>query len=115
MSAALGAALQKGQTMRDLLARLQGVSIAGKAVGVTLEDRGVPYLDNRVEAWTDGPPTSTVEFVISAADPDGAHWRRWTIAKVGPGKYLLGCFPTPFNNGRDPLAPGVPPTSSRRA
>ena len=115
MSAVLGTALQKGVTMKDLLARLQGLSHAGKPLAVTLEERGVPYLADKLEGWTDGPPTSTVAFVLSGAAGDGHHWRRWTISKVGPWKYELGCFPTPYNNGNDPLAPGVPPTSSRRA
>lgn len=115
MSAVIGSVLQKGMTMKELLGKLQGQNAAGKPISVTLEERGVPYLDHKLEGWTDGPPTSAVAFVLSGAAPDGHHWRRWTISKVGPWKYQLGCFPTPFNNGRDPLAPGVPPTSSRPA
>lgn len=113
MSSALSVAFTKGQTMRDLLSKLGGVSDAGRPVRVNVEERGVPYLTDTLVAWTDGPPTSVVAWVLSAGDPDGHHWRRWTLAKVGPWQYELGCFPTPFNNPRDPLSPGVPPTSSR--
>jgi hypothetical protein len=114
MSSAIGAALQKGATMKDLLNKLQAVSVEGKKLTFSQEERCTPYLTDKVVEWTDGPPTSVVAFVLSGADVDGEHWRRWTISKVGPWRYQLGCFPTPYNNARDPLAPGVPPTSSRR-
>lgn len=114
MSAVIAGALQKGVTFRDAVAKLNGLQAEGKKLTVVLEERCVPYLADRVEGWVDGPPTSVVAFVLSGADPGGDKWRRWTLSKVGPWKYELGCFPTPFKNGLDPLAPGVPPTSSRR-
>lgn len=113
MSEALGKALSKGVTFTQLLPRL-GVPEEGKPLTVRVEDRARPYLDHVVEAWTDGPPTSVVAFVLSGKDPAGHAWRRFTLSKVAPWTYELGVFPTPFHNGQDPLAPGVPPTSSRR-
>lgn len=115
MSSVIGASLQKGVKMRDLLGKLRGLQVGGKALDVRVDERGVPYLDDKVDGWVDGPPTSVVAFVLAGADVDGAHWRRWTIARSGPGQYTLGVFPTPFKNGQDPLSPGVPPSSSKRA
>lgn len=109
------ATLKKGATFRDLARSLAGVSEAGKPLQIQVEARTVPYLDHTVVGWTDGPPTSVVAFVLSGADPDGHAWRRFTISKKGPWRYELECFPTPYHNERDPLAPGVPPSSSRRA
>lgn len=114
MSAALAPGLQKGVPMRDLLKRLGAVQVEGRAIGVVLGDRAVPYVGDVVVDWVDGPPSSVVAYVLSGADPGGQKWRRWTISKVGPWRYELDCFPTPFHNARDPLAPGVPPSSSRR-
>lgn len=114
MSSAIGPALQKGLTMKQLLAKLQTVSDAGKSLSVRAEDRCGPYLDSKLVGWVDGPPTSVVAWVFSAEDAHGHGWRRWTLSKVGPWTYELGVFPTPFHNERDPLSPGVPPTSSRR-
>lgn len=115
MSSVLATSLQKGQTFRDLAKRLAAVQVEGKALSVTVDQRCVAYLDDTVVDWVDGPPTSVVAFVLSGADPEGGKWRRWTISKVGPWKYQVDCFPTPFKNARDPLSPGVPPSSSRRA
>jgi hypothetical protein len=33
---------------------------------------------------------------------------------VGPWRWELECFPTPFPNGEDPLAPGIPPSAAKR-
>lgn len=115
MSQAIASALHQGVTVRDLATRLGSVRDAGRALTFTVEARCVPYLADTVTAWVDGPPSSTVCFVLSGADPAGHRWRRWTISKVGVGKYEIGCFPTPFHNPRDPLSPGVPPSSSRPA
>lgn len=112
MSEALGKALAKGVTFAQLLPKL-GVTDEGKALTVKVEDRARPYLDHVVDGWTDGPPTSVVAFVLSGADPAGHAWRRFTLSKVAPWTYELGVFPTPYHNAQDPLAPGVPPTSSR--
>jgi len=60
-------------------------------------------------------PTSDVAFVLSGADPKGEAWRRFTLSKKGPWRYELECFPTAFHNAKDPLSPGIPPSSSRRA
>jgi len=113
MSEALGKALSKGVSFAQLLPRL-AVPDAGKNLTVQVEERARPYLDHLVEAWTDGPPTSVVAFVLSGKDPGAEGWRRFTLSKVGPWAYELGVFPTPYHNAQDPLAPGVPPTSSRR-
>jgi hypothetical protein len=115
MNATLAAGLQKGVTMRALLQRLAGLTEAGKPLQLQTEARTVPYLDHTVVGWVDGPPTSRVAFVLSGEEPGGDHWRRFTISKVGPWRYELECFPTPFNNGQDPLSPGIPPSASRRA
>jgi hypothetical protein len=115
MSEALGSALSKGVTFAQLLPRLAGAAEAGRNLRVAPEERARPNLDHVVEGWVDGPPTSEVAFVLSGRDPAGDHkWRRFTLSRVGPWTYELGVFPTPFNNGQDPLAPGVPPSSSRR-
>ena len=113
MSSAIGPALQKGLTMRQLVTRLGTVQDAGRTLGVSAEERCTPYLDSTVVSWVDGPPTSAVAYVLCGADAHGHGWRRWTLAKVGPWRYELGVFPTPFKNDRDPLSPGVPPSSSR--
>lgn len=113
MSAVIGASLSKGQTLKDLATTLERVKEGGAALQISVEARCVPYLTDTVVGWTDGPPTSTVAWVLSGADPHGGAWRRWTISRVGPGQYQLGCFPTHFRNALDPLAPGVPASSSR--
>ncbi|MFZ5480767.1 MAG: hypothetical protein ACOZNI_28665 [Myxococcota bacterium] len=114
MSATIAGALQKGVTLRDLLPRLAALHEAGKPLQVQVESRSVPYLDHTVVGWTDGPPTSSVAFVLSGEAPDHAHWRRFTISKAGPWRWELECFPTPFPNGEDPLSPGIPPSAARR-
>ncbi len=115
MSEALGSLLCKGVSFTQLLPRLGAAAEAGRTLTLTVEDRARPYVDHVVEGWTDGPPSSAVAFVLSGKDPAGDHkWRRFTLSRVAPWTYELGVFPTPFNNGQDPLAPGVPPSSSRR-
>lgn len=105
--------LQKGIPLRALLQRL--ASDQGRPLKIQVEPRAVPYLDHTVVGWVDGPPTSVVAFVISGEQPTGDYWRRFTISKVGPWRYELECFPTPFNNASDPLSPGIPPSASVRA
>ena len=112
MSTAIGGALAMGLTMKQVLAKLNGLAVAGKPIAVSSEARCAPYLHSTVVGWVDGPPSSNVAFVMSGAD--GESWRRWTISKVGPWRYEIGCFPTPYHNAKDPLSPGVPPTASRR-
>ncbi len=115
MSTTIQATLKKGQSLRALLASLSGLSDAGKPIALQTESRTVPYLDHTVVGWVDGPPTSSVAFVLSGEDATGQHWRRFTISRVGPWRYEVACFPTPFNNANDPLSPGIPPSASRRA
>lgn len=114
MSHSIETALQKGVTVRDLLSRLAALHDAGKPLQFQVEARSVPYLDHAVTGWVDGPPTSVVAFVLSAQQPGQALWRRFTISKVGPWRYELECFPTPFGDGASPLAPGMPPSQTRQ-
>lgn len=115
MSEALGSALSKGLSFSQLLPRLAAQAEAGRTLTLTVEERARPYLDHVVDGWMDGPPTSSVAFMLSGRDPSADHkWRRFTLSRVSPWTYELGVFPTPFNNSQDPLAPGVPPSSSRR-
>jgi hypothetical protein len=113
MSSVFGSSFQKGQKLSELLKKINGTMDSGKAVSLEIDDRSLPYLDHAVVAWTDGPPTSTVAWVLSAEEPGAQAWRRFTISKTGPWKYRLASFPTPFHNPVDPLAPGIPPTSSK--
>ncbi len=113
MNASIGASLKRGQTLRDLTATLGKIQEAGKPLALHIEARCVPYLGDTVAGWTDGPPSSTVLWMLSGKDPHEDAWRRWTISSVGSGQYEIGCFPTHFRNALDPLAPGVPPSSSR--
>lgn len=113
MSSVIGGSFQKGQSFGDLKKKISGAMEAGKPLALEVDDRSLPYLDHTVVAWTDGPPTSTVAWVVSGADPHGDAWRRFTISKVGPWRYRLAAFPTPFHNPVDPLAPGIPPSSSK--
>ncbi len=115
MSQTLAGALQKGLTFRDLLLRMSKLHEAGKPLALQVEGRSVPYLDHTLVSWTDGPPSSTVAFVLSGQAADGHSWRRFTLSRVGPWRYELECFPTAFHNGEDPLAPGMPPSQSRHA
>lgn len=115
MNHTIAGALTKGVTVRDLLPRLLKLAEAGKTLQFQIEARTVPYLDHVVVGWTDGPPTSVVAFVLSGQEPGHDHWRRFTISKKGPWLYEIECFPTPYNNGDDPLSPGVPPSASRHA
>ena len=114
MSHAFEPALKTGVPFSALLPKLGGVSDGGTPLTVQVEDRARPYLDHVVEAWTDGPPSSAVAYVLSGRDPKDQKWRRFTLSKVAPWTYELGVFPTGYNNAQDPLAPGVPPSSSRR-
>ena len=113
MNAVIGASLKNGPVLKDLATSLARLQENGKALDIAIEARCVPYLGDTVVGWTDGPPTSTLAWMLSGKDPHGDAWRRWTISRVGPGQYQLGCFPTHFRNAQDPLAPGVPPTSSK--
>ncbi len=113
MSAVIGSSFQKGTKVSDLLKKINGAQEAGKPISVGIDDRSRPYMDHTVAAWTDGPPSSTVVWLFSGADPDGHHWRRFTFSKVGPWRYELACFPTPFTNMADALSPGIPPSGRR--
>ncbi len=113
MSAVIGATLLKGQTIRDLTGVLGKLQEGGKPLAVSVESRCVPYLGDTVVGWTDGPPSSTVAWMLSGKDAHADAWRRWTISHKDGG-YEIGCFPTHFRNAQDPLAPGVPPSSSKR-
>jgi hypothetical protein len=117
MRRTLIAKLNKGQTFADLLTVMRGVAAAdapGKLL-VTSDYRTQPYLHHTVVDWVDGPPNSNVIAVVSGADPDGEHWRRFTITRKSAGHYELDVFPTPFPNAVDPLSPGIPPGASRPA
>ena len=72
-----------------------------------------PYLEHTVAGFVDGSPASRVVAVISGADPAGSKWCRFTISRTGDGVYELGVFPTAFHNADAPLAPGIPPSTSR--
>ncbi len=113
MSQTLVSAFQKGLALRDLLPKLARLSEAGKPLKFEVESRSVPYLDHLLSGWTDGPPTSSVAFVLSAREPNHDHWRRFTISKVAPWTFRLECFPTPFGKADAPLAPGMPPSQTR--
>ena len=45
-------------------------------------------LGHTVVGWVDGPPTSSVTFVFSGADPKGGAWRRFTLSRI-EGNYEL--------------------------
>ncbi len=108
------ARLQQGTTIADTLSALDGSVAAGKPLSVSAHDYARPYLDHVVAGFVDGPPSSQVAAVISGAAPGGG-WRRFTLSRSGPWQYLLEVFPTAFNNADAPLAPGIPPTTSRKA
>jgi len=112
MSKTIEGALRQGITFDELLAALGGLSDGGKKLQVQVQARCVPYLRHKVVGWVDGPPTSSVVFVLSGADPKGGAWRRFTLSR-SEGAYELACFPTAFHNEKDPLSPGIPPSSSR--
>lgn len=114
MSQVLGPALKEGATFAALLPVLAKVAEGGKNLTILVEERARPYLDHVLASWTDGPPSSAVAFVLSGRDPKAEKWRRFTLSRVAPWTYELGAFPTGFNNAADPLAPGVPPSSSRK-
>lgn len=107
--------LQKGQTVSDYVAALDGAMAVGKPLEVTVDQRTRPWVDHVLEAWVDGSASSNVVAVFSARDPDADHkWRRFTVTRRGAWRYEIGVFPTPFNNAVDPLSPGIPPGASRR-
>lgn len=106
---------QKGQTVRDYVSALDGRQAEGQALHVSTDARAEPWLDHVVEGWVDGPPVTVVAAVFSGKDPDAdSKWRRFTVTRVGPWRYEIDVFPTPFNNAIDPLSPGIPPGASRR-
>lgn len=106
---------RKGQTVSDYAQALRGASVDGRALVVSIDPRTEPWVDHVIEGWVDGPPVTTVAAVFSGRDPGADHkWRRFTVTRKAPGKYEIDAFPTPFNNGVDPLSPGIPPAASRR-
>src|SRR5262245_53914138 len=116
MRRTLIAQLKKDQSFEDLLAAMRGLRApeGGGTLEVTHDYRTQPYLHHKVVDWVDGPPNSNVVAVVSGADPDGEHWRRFAITRKSADHYELDVFPTPFPNPVDPLSPGIPPGSSRR-
>lgn len=104
-----------GQTVEDLRKSLDGQTIGSGTISVGVDRRSLPYLDHTVIQWVGGPPGSNVEVIFSGADPDGRHWRRFSLSRVGPHRYEIDVFPTPFNNAVDPVSPGIPPGASRPA
>ncbi len=108
------ACLRAGDTIADTLDDLDGRIVAGKPLSVSAHDYARPYLDHQIAGFVDGPPTSEVAAVISGAAPKGG-WRRFTLSRSGPWRYVLEVFPTAFNNADAPLAPGIPPATSRKA
>lgn len=105
--------MQKGVTVDALRRSLDGQVIDGVQLGVGVDHRCMPWLDHLVEGFVDGPPSSNVAVVFSGRAPGEDLWRRFTIDRVGPGKYEIDVFPTPFRNAVDPLSPGIPPGASR--
>jgi hypothetical protein len=106
--------LQQGATIADTLSNLDGKVASGRPLAVSAHDFALPYLDHVVAGFVDGPPSSEVAAVISGAAPGGG-WRRFTLSRSGPWRYVLEVFPTAFNNADAPLAPGIPPATSRQA
>ena len=105
---------KKGVSVADLIPTLRAIRIGDKPIAVDYDYRARPYLDHTVVGWVDGPPSSNVAVVFSGADPDGEHWRRFTVSRTGPGRYDIDVFPTAFNNPESPLSPGIPPGASKR-
>lgn len=108
------AKFQKGQKVEDLIKTLRTISVGSAPIAVNYDHRTRPYLDHTIVGWTDGPPSSNVLVVFSGATPENDYWRRFTVSRVGPGKYEIDVFPTPFNNPESPLSPGIPPGASKR-
>ncbi len=106
--------LKEGAPIGQLIAELDGTSIHGQPLKLTVHPAAAPYLDHRIAGFTDGPPTSSVLAVISA---DSGHhtWRRMTLHRVGPAHYELGVLPTEFGDKLAPLAPGIPPGPTMKA
>ena len=89
-------------------------SLVEQGLDIRIHPYCAPYLDHEVAGHVDGPPSSRVVAVVSGAAPRGDAWRRFTISKTGEGQLELGVFPTAFHNANAPLAPGIPPSTSRR-
>lgn len=107
---------RKGQSVSDLVRALGEAKVDGQPLKVTVDPRTAPWMDHLVEGWVDGPPVTNVAAVFSGKDPGSDHaWRRFTVTRKGMGHVEIDVFPTPFNNGVDPLSPGIPPSASRRA
>jgi hypothetical protein len=115
MKAELIKLLQKGQTFSDLKSALDGKSIGGGKVRITVDNRALPYLAHVVAGWVDGPPGSNVAAVLSGADPAGGKWRRFSLSCKGPYRYEIDVFPTPFTDAAQPLSPGIPPAGRTAA
>ncbi len=100
-------------TLDTALEALEGSVANGRPITLSTHPHAVPYLDHVVEALVDGPPTSSVVAVISARLPTGG-WRRFTLSRSGPWQYVLEVFPSIFGDANAPLAPGIPPSATRR-
>lgn len=101
--------LESASTVEELIR-----SLVNQELDIRIHPYCAPYLDHQVAGHVDGPPSSRVVAVISGADPDGKSWRRFTISRTGESQYEIGVFPTAFHNANAPLAPGIPPSTSRR-
>ncbi len=107
------ARIEEGVSLRKVVDTVDGSTANGQAVTARASHQATPYLDHGVAAFVDGPPTSNVVAVISGRSPSGG-WRRFTLSRTGPWQYELEVFPSVFKNGDAPLAPGIPPSTSRR-
>lgn len=110
MKKQLIALFEEGHSFTWLRDTLDGKSIDGKAVKMTVDSRALPYLDHLIAGWIDGPPSSNVVAVMSGADPKAEKWRRFALSRKGPWSYEIDVFPTPFTNASAPLSPGIPPS-----
>jgi hypothetical protein len=101
--------LVEDETLAGILSKLTEAGLE-----VSVHPYCAPYTDHSLTGFVDGPPSSSVVAVISGEAPGGKAWRRFTLRRLGEGRYELGVFPTAFHNRRAPLAPGIPPGASRR-
>ena len=106
--------LERERTVQETKDALDGASVSGQPIQVSVDHRALPYLAHKVVAWVDGPPSSNVVAVLSCAHPKKQQWRRFALSRTGPGRYEIDCFATPFNNAEAPLSPGIPPSTSRK-